>query len=229
MSKFIFSILICLNPFFLFAQESEEDTAGIKKMNSGHQLRFSFDASKILLNNLIDNRRAYEVALDYYLNGEVYAVGEMGTGTSNINYPDLKYQTNNTFLRFGLDKSMFVRKKPQDWGLGFFGFRYGLGMIRRNDAFYSTNDGLGGITTGIISADNFMAHWFELSGGMKVELFKGLFAGWTVRAKFLLNQRALGDLKPAYIAGYGPGEKATAFDYNFYIAYAIRWSSARNH
>ncbi len=228
MSKFIFSFLICLSPCFLFAQESEEDTAGMKKTYSGYQLRFSFDASKLLLNRLVENRSAYEGAIDYYLNGESYAVAEFGAGNSNIDYPDLKYKTNNTFLRLGIDKSLFVRKKPQDWGLGFFGFRYGLGMIRRNDANYTTNDGLGGVTTGVIPADNFTSHWFELTGGMKVELLRGLFAGWTVRAKFLLNQGALGDLKPAYIAGYGPGEKATAFDYNFYIAYAIKWSSAKS-
>lgn len=226
MSKFIFSFLICLSPCFLFAQESE-DTVGTIKMNSGHQLRFSFDASKLLLNNLVENKTAYEGAIDYYLNGELYAVAEFGAGNSNIDYPDLKYKTNNTFLRLGIDKSLFVRKKPQDWGLGFFGFRYGLGLIQRNEAQYTTNDGLGGITSGIIPSDNFRAHWFELTGGMKVELFKGFFAGWTVRAKFLLNQRALGDLKPAYIAGYGPGEKATAFDYNFYLAYAIRWASKK--
>lgn len=226
MSKFIFSFLICLSPCFLFAQENE-DSVGTIKMNSGHQLRFSFDASKLLLNNLVENKTVYEGAIDYYLNSELYAVAEFGAGNSNIDYPDLKYKTNNTFLRLGIDKSLFVRKKPQDWGLGFFGFRYGLGLIQRNEAQYTTNDGLGGITSGIIPADNFRAHWFELTGGMKVELFKGFFAGWTVRAKFLLNQKALGDLKPAYIAGYGPGEKATAFDYNFYLAYAIRWASKK--
>lgn len=226
MSKFIFSFLFFCCPFLLFAQEANDDSVLVKaKANSGHQLRLSFDASKLLLNNLTDNKSAYEGALDYYLNKELYAVADLGMGNSVIDYPDLKYKTNNTFLRLGLDKSLFERKRPQDWGIGFFGFRYGLGFINRSEAQYSTDDGLGGITSGTLAADNFTAHWFELTGGMKLELIKGVFAGWTVRAKFLLNQKALGDLKPAYIAGYGPGEKATAFDYNFYISYAIRWSS----
>jgi hypothetical protein len=224
MSKFIFSLILFCCPFLLFAQEASEYTAVVKKMNSGHQLRFSFDVSKVLLNSLIDNRTTYEFAVDYYLKKEVYGVAEFGAGNSNINYPDLKYQTTNTFLRLGIDKALFVRKKPQDWGLGFFGFRYGLGLIQRNEAQYTTNDGLGGITSGTLPTDNFTAHWFELTGGMKLELIKGFFAGWTVRAKFLFNQKSFGDLKPAYIAGYGLGEKSTAFDYNFYLGYGIRWS-----
>ena len=151
----------------------------------------------------------------------------MGFGNSNIQYADLKYATNNSFLRVGFDKSLFARKRPQDWGLGFFGLRYGLALIQRGDAQYTTDDGLGGHTSGQIASDNFNAHWLELCGGMKVELFRGLFAGWTIRSKFLLNQKAFGDLKPAYIAGYGAGEKLTAFDYNFYIAYAFRWASKK--
>lgn len=227
MSKFIFSLLFIFSSFSLWAQDGDEDTVVTPKMNSGHLLRFSFDASKLLLNQLVDNKTAYEFAVDYYLKGEIFAVAETGFGSSNIDYPDLKYTTTNTFFRLGIDKSLFPRKKPQDWGMGFFGLRYGLGLIQRNEALYVTNDGFGGITFGRIAADNFTAHWFELTGGMKVELLKGFFAGWTVRAKFLLNQKSFGDLKPAYIAGYGAGEKATAFDYNFYLSYALRWPSKK--
>jgi hypothetical protein len=224
MLRFIFSWVFFLVPVVLFAQDLEDDTVVVKKFNSGHQFRIGFDASKILFNSLATNKITYELSLDYYLNKEVYGVTEFGWGSSNIDYTDLKYQTNNSFFRFGIDKSLFVRKSAQDWGLGFFGLRYGLGFINRKEAQYQTNDGLGGVTFGLIPSDNFMAHWVELTGGMKIELLKGFFAGWTVRTKFLLNQKSLGDLKPAHIAGYGAGEKVTAFDFNFYLSYALRWS-----
>lgn len=226
MSKYIFSLFLFCCPLFLFAQENEADTLvpQKKQINSGHLLRFSFDISRILNNALIDNRKAYEGSIDYYLKNELYAVADFGAGSSNIDYADLKYQSNNVFIRAGLDKAMFIRKKPQDWGMAFVGFRYGLGIIKRNEAQYTTNDGFGGITSGTVPADNFAAHWFELTGGMRVELFRNTFAGWNIRFKFLLNQKSSGELKPAYIAGYGAGDKATAFDYNFYFAYAIRWN-----
>jgi len=56
-----------------------------------------------------------------------------------------------------------------------------------------------------------------------VEIFKGLFAGWTIRGKFRLNQAPFRELPPAYIAGYGKGDKNAIFDFGFYINYAIRW------
>lgn len=227
MSKYFFSFLLLCCPFLLFAQANEDDSVKAKTANSGHQLRVSFDASKVLFNSLVKDKKSYEVAVDYYLNNELYALAEFGAGNSDINYPDLKYTSSNTFLRVGIDKSLFERKKPQDWGLAFIGFRYGLGLGKRNEAQYTTDDGFGGITSGTISSDNFTAHWGELTGGMRVELFKNTFAGWNVRFKFLLNQKAFGELKPAYVAGYGPGEKGTVFDYNFYLAYAIRWSSKK--
>ena len=58
---------------------------------------------------------------------------------------------------------------------------------------------------------------------MRVELFKGLFAGWNMRAKFLMNGRSFKDDAPLYIAGYGKGDKGAVFDFNLYISYGIRW------
>lgn len=225
MSKYIFSLLLIFHSFWVQAQEMDDDTVVVKTFNSGHQLRIGYDLSKLLFNSLSTNKMSQEIALDYYWKSELYYVAELGFGNSDINYPDLKYKTNNSFVRLGMDKALFPRKVAQDWGLGFFGLRYGIAAVQRQTANYTTDDGLGGQTFGTIPSANFTAHWLELAGGMKIELVKGLFAGWTVRAKFLLNQKAFGDLKPAYLAGYGFGEKATAFDYNLYLAYGLRWGN----
>jgi hypothetical protein len=226
MLRFICSLFLCAG--FLSVRAQDADTLAVKPVQPvTHQLRVSFDVSKLVQNSLADNRKSWEGALDYYLKNELYLTAEGGAGNSDINYPDLRYASSNLFFRGGIDKALFVRKKPQDWGMGFIGLRYGFGLVKREEAHYTTDDGLGGITNGVVASDRFTVHWLELTGGMRVELFRHCFAGWNVRIRFLLNQQAMGDLKPAYIAGYGAGEKATAFDYNFYLAYALRWSSAK--
>jgi hypothetical protein len=63
----------------------------------------------------------------------------------------------------------------------------------------------------------------ELTGGMRVELVKGLMAGWNLRGKFMMNGKSFKDLSPLNIAGYGKGDKNAAFDFNVYMSYAIRW------
>lgn len=226
MSKFIFSLLLLCQSSMLFAQSASAKAKPLSLNDTLiHQLRISLDASKFLNNGLVANRQSYELSVDYYWHKELYLVSEFGTGFSKIDYPDLHYSSDNVFVRLGMDKALFQRKRAQDWGMAFVGFRYGMGILNRGVASYTTNDHLGGFTAGTIPAIAFAAHWLELTGGMRIELLPHLFAGWNIRLKFLMNPNASGDLKPAFIAGYGAGDKGSAFDYNIYLAYALRWSA----
>lgn len=209
-----------------YAQESDViDNIAANNIDTIRQLRLSFDASKMLTNELYHNQKAFEISIDYYKKKDLYYTIEAGVGSSKVDNQSLKYNTNNAFVRLGFDKSLFKRKASDDWGLGFFGLRYGLNYVMRGKAQYITNDGFGNITNGTISNNNFFIHWFGLCGGMKLELLPHIFAGWTVRAKVMVNAKSSGDLKPIFIAGYGATEKMTAFDYNFFISYAIRWKA----
>lgn len=233
MSKYFFSTLLFLLPLIVAAQTANDSTTAAppppkkKEMNSGHQLRINIDISRPVYNAAYKNRSSYELLLDYYLKNDIYAVAEAGFGNSDINYDNLKYTSKNPFFRLGVDKAIFPRTKPNDWGMALIGLRYGVAMVSRSEAYYTTDDGLGEITSGTIPGKNFTAHWFELTGGMRVELLKNTFAGWNVRAKFMLNPSSFGELKPAYIAGFGSGDKGSAFDFNFYIGYAFRWAKKK--
>ena len=101
--------------------------------------------------------------------------------------------------------------------------RYGLAFINRSEASFTTSDHVWGTTLGTVSSKNFTGHWLEINGGIRVEIFKNIFAGYNLRAKFMLNQNPFKELPPAYVAGYGKGEKATTFDLNFFLLYALRW------
>lgn len=195
----------------------------VKDLHPGHQLRVYFDASKPVINALAKNRQAYDFGIDYYWRKEAYFVVEGGFGNSNINYTDLSYESRNTFFRAGIDKNMLQRLFKKDWDAAFVGLRYGLGLIRRGKATYTVTDPLFGSSSGRLSAQNYTAHWAEINGGVRVELWKNFMVGWNVRAKFLLNPKTFTNLAPAYIAGYGKGDGSTAFDFNLNLCYAFRW------
>lgn len=231
MYRYFFNIVIFLLSALACNAQDESDTLEKKDEKiqpAQHQLRLNLNVSSPFINALTDDslvkRTNYEAALDYYLKNEVYLVLEGGVGTSSINYTDLKYTTRNSFVKIGVDKNMLQRLFPKDWDLFFIGVRYGIGFIERNEATFTTNDNFWGVTTGTIPAKSMMAHWAEVTAGMRVELLKHFFAGYNVRAKFLINDKAFRELPPAFIAGYGKAEKSTVFDFNFYICYAIRWS-----
>jgi hypothetical protein len=191
----------------------------------GHQLRFSFDILKPVLNLTQNITRSYEAQVDYYIKKEIYAVVEGGAGSAIYDYPDLSYRSTNSFFKIGLDKTLIKRIGNRDWDAAFMGARYGVAFINRQEATYTIMDSLWGFSSGTIPSKTFTAHWAEVTGGVRVEILKNLFAGWNVRGKFLLNDKAFRELSPVFIAGFGKGDKTTVFDFNFYISYAIRWGA----
>lgn len=189
-----------------------------------NQVRFGIDISKPIENAFLKNRTGYEFQADYYYKNDVYFTLEGGFGGSNYDYDNLSYTSTNGFFRVGVDKGLLRRIGGSDWDMAFVGARYGMAIINRSEGNYLIVDPLWGNSTGTVPAKSFTGHWAELNAGVRVELFKGIFAGWNVRGKFLINQGQFKELPPSYVAGYGKGDKNTVFDFNFYISYALRWN-----
>jgi hypothetical protein len=189
------------------------------------QVKVLFDVGNFML-NFADNRKAdYQLAADYHFKNSWYLAAEGGYAQGHINYDNLQYKTNSMFLRLGADKSLLQPISKRDLDIVFFGFRYGIGIGTRGSAYYVVPSQFGPTKEGYTDKQDFMIHWGEMTGGIRVELWQGIYAGWNFRAKFLLNGRAFNNnISPNYIAGYGSGEKSTSFGFNIYLGYAIRWN-----
>ena len=223
MLRSIISILFLFASFTVFAQDDDDSTDIVRVTDSFSQARFGIDIAKPIAYSFSSERKSIELEADYYWKKEMYLAADAGWGSSKLNDTSLRFSTSNVFFKAGINKSMLSRVLPNDFDMAFIGFRYGIGFIDRGEAFYRTRDNFWGTTTGIIPGKNMTAHWAEVVSGVKLEIFNGIFAGWTVRGKFLLNKTAFRELPPSYIAGYGAGDKNSIFDFNFYISYAIRW------
>lgn len=203
--------------------DSTDEPARKKVMASGHQLCIGVDILHPILNNFVKNKATWEVEAHYYLKNEFYGVAEGGWGGSTVTYTDLQYNTTNSFVRLGFNKSILARDGPDDWDMMFMGMRLGYAGVKRTAGAYTVIDSVWGNSAGTTDAKNFPVLWAELTGGMRVELLHGLMAGWNLRGKFLMNGKSFKDLAPLNIAGYGRGDKNAAFDFNIYLSYAIRW------
>ena len=223
-----FSVLVVFSSPAAYAQAdtTATDTTEVKvkkKDLAGHQLCLGVDIFHPIVNNFLKDRYSNEIQVDYYLHNEYYMVAEGGWGGSNVNYTDLKYTTTNNFFRFGFNKCVLTRDNPRDWDMMLMGLRVGVADINRSNTSYTITDSFWGNKPGSEKPITFEAYWVELTGGVRVELAKGLCAGWNARGKFLMNGRSFTLTAPLYIAGYGKGDKNTIFDFNMYISYAIRW------
>ncbi|MFT4061346.1 MAG: DUF6048 family protein [Edaphocola sp.] len=188
-----------------------------------HQFRFGFDMARIAANIMYPSRQSYEVQADYLLRNNVYLAGEAGMGKGKIDYDNLKYTAKGFFVKVGVEKQFLDIVGKKDFDIGFLGIRYGAGPGKRTDATYVVTSRFGAVSEGTVPAQNYIAHWGEITGGLKVEIVPHVFLGWSFRMRFLLNPGTFKELAPNFIPGYGQGDKTTAFDLNYYISYALRW------
>lgn len=230
-SSLIFSLSLLLVTVHASAQTDSTDNADPAKdslmARVGHQLNIGVDIVNPILNSFSGNKKGYEAELDYYIGHDLYFVAEGGFGTSKVNYNYLQYNTNNTFYRIGINRCLLQRTTPTDWDMFFIGARFGMAFINRTQTTYTIVDSFWGNATGSLPNKSFSCYWAEVNAGMRVELYKALSVGWTVRGKFLLNSNSFQSVAPQYIAGYGRGDKNSTFDFNVYVNYAIRWKKSK--
>jgi hypothetical protein len=193
------------------------------KEPSVHQFRVGIDIFRIAYSVMYPSRQGYEVQADYLFGKKLYAVAEAGFGKGKIDYDNLKYDNSGYFLRIGIDQQFLDIVNARDFDIGFIGARYGIGFGNRSEASYTVPSPFGPPSEGSVPSQQYVVHWGELTGGIKVEFWKGFFAGWNVRGKFLMNSGIFKELAPNYIPGYGKGDKSTVFDFSVYISYALRW------
>ncbi|HET8574403.1 MAG TPA: DUF6048 family protein [Edaphocola sp.] len=231
--KIVFCFCCLLWAFPVMGQspaDSGQAKAMVKKLSRQpeiHQVTIGFDFGRILFNNLFPSRKGYEMQVDYNWSDNLYFAAETGWGRGKIDYAFLKYTTKGTFIRLGVNKTLLGRLGPNDFDNAFIGVRYGMGFGHMSDAAFSVSSPFGGSSDGEVPGQNYFVHWGELVGGLKVGFWHNLYAGWTVRGKFLFNPGTFGNLSPNYIPGFGKGDKNTIFDFNFYLSYGIQWRQSK--
>lgn len=206
-------------------QSDEDDTTSVKKekvkLPTFDFYRIGFDITKIIASLSQSDYNVFEGQLDVHYKANLFLDLEFGHGNSKVNNQYLSYKSSNTFIRVGIDKTFFGSEFKGDFDNAFVGVRYGLSTVTRGDATYYVYDQIWGNRTGTIPSSKFLAHWLELNAGFRMELVKRIFVGWNMRFKTLVNASKFELLPPSYLAGYGRGEKRTAFGYNFYVLYGF--------
>lgn len=201
---------------------SAENTKLPKQKYAGpYQWRLGIDIARIGFNIADPNRQTYELQLDYKDSDKRYWVLETGYGSGKVDFDYLAYKTQAGFIKIGLDNSMFKPMSKRDFDIVFFGVRYGMALGNRQEATYSFDSPFGGTFVGTADPESFFIHWGEVNIGMKLEVWKRVYLGWTGRAKFLFNAGTFKEIKPTHIAGYGSADKSTSFDINLYLSYAL--------
>ncbi len=155
-----------------------------------------------------------------------YFITEAGVLNMSDKTDYFHYYSNGQFARFGFDYNFYKRKYVGENSIIFIGFRYGIASLNHNANDINIDDAVWGNYhyPKDVPSTKVNAQWIEITGGMRIEVFKNFSMGWSIRLRklnSLTTKKGMEDIKPFIIPGFGDGNSSTAFGFNYSLFYTI--------
>ncbi len=161
----------------------------------------------------------YELAVELDLHNRFFPVWEIGVGRAD-NTPEglnFTYRTQpSLYNRIGLNYNFKYNSESTSFfyiGLryGFSFFTYDIDNITIDNPYWEENEVLS------IAHQKSWAHWGELLGGVRVQVYKNFYMGWTARYHLLIGSKKNDTSAPWFIPGYGTD--STPFGFTYTLGY----------
>jgi hypothetical protein len=197
------------------------------KLLNINKIRLGFDLLKPILSYEEDNLN-YEIVSDLQLTENIYLAGEYGLVDKVIEDENINFNSSGSFLRIGFDYNMFENWIGMDNSI-YIGLRYGTSNfsskildynVRNKDSYFSnlvTNE------FQTIEYSNLSGNWIELLLGIKVETFKNVYLGLSLRLNKLLSDKKPDNFGNLFIPGFNKVTDENTFGsgFNYTLTYSI--------
>ncbi len=185
--------------------------------------RISYDLASLTLLYFDPDRMVYTVSVDFELKQDVYPVADMGYQHVRISRDHYNYSSSGMFVRIGTDVNLLNYEKQLDvYEMMYVGGRYGFAYFNQQAGKIKVTDRYwGDFNDGQIDKHALNAHWISLVGGMRAEVFRNFFMGWSVFMNVRLYTSGAEGMDPYNIPGFGKGSKRVTVTFNYAISYRI--------
>jgi hypothetical protein len=223
--KLLFNILLFLAAFTGMAQESPYsvpiDTTNISKQYIPTGVRFGLDLLGPAL-YLVDNRTlSYELTAETDISnfGIMLEAGHQEFAETNEN---VEYLMKGNFLRVGPEVNFLASDKQlNSFSLGL---RYAWSSFSETVVGDVVEDNWGAVPVSFDIQTNY-SEWVEMTTGVRVRLWKGLFTGYILRFRFLHRATFPGvPFEPYYVPGYGLAARPSTWGFRYYVLYRLQWA-----
>ena len=161
-----------------------------------------------------------ELSMDSEISYNFFPTVEAGFNRVKDHTELHEYDSYGNYFRIGLNYSVTKYKHRLDRNIFFIGARYGYsGFSHQADRISFTNQW--GTYETSMPETNLSAHWFEGVVGLRSEIVKNLYLGYTIRIKTMLSHSDYGNYIPYWVPGYGEATKSLAIGMSFSVFYAI--------
>jgi hypothetical protein len=210
--------------------ESNSNDTLIKKdkLLNINKVRFGFDLLKPIASSSEGDNLNYEIVGDLQLTENIYLAGEYGSIDKLIEDENINFNSTGSFLRVGLDYNLFKNWIGMDNSI-YVGFRYGNSSfsnkilnyeVRNKDSYFSN---LVEDEFQTIEYSNLSGNWIEILLGIKVETFKNVYLGLSLRLNKLLSDEKPNNFGNLFIPGFNKVTDENTFGsgFNYTLTYSI--------
>ena len=198
------------------------------KLLNINKIRFSFDLLKPIASSSEGDNLNYEIVGDLQLTENIYLAGEYGSIDKLIEDENINFNSMGSFLRVGLDYNLFKNWIGMDNSI-YVGFRYGNSSfsnkilnyeVRNKDSYFSN---LVEDEFETIEYSNLSGNWIEILLGIKVETFKNVYLGLSLRLNKLLSDEKPNNFGNLFIPGFNKVTDENTFGsgFNYTLTYSI--------
>ncbi|WP_185965579.1 DUF6048 family protein [Flavobacterium zepuense] len=241
-SRSIFSLLL-LASFSGFSQEADKelkpaavtDTVANPIVKDKYGIRVGVDLHRLSRSFYEDGFTGIEVVGDYRLSRKLYAAAELGNVDYKQDDVQLNYTTKGSYIKLGVDINAYENWLDME-NMIYIGFRYGFSTfsqtlnsykVYQNSSNTLTDETTGNYFDEVTVTPNekygsLSAHWVEVVGGIKAEIFNNFFIGFSFRLNNLLSDKKPATFDNLYIPGFNRTyDGSFGVGFNYTVSYAI--------
>lgn len=169
-----------------------------------------------------------------------YGISKVERNREFLNYTGFTYDSQGSYIRLGADYN-FMHRNFKDEAM-FVGFRYGIASFKHDFQYFGANEAWGynprrlvtiaNVATiiderfpGRITESGLSATWIEIVTGLKVNVWKQLFMGYTARFMLLSGVKGENVLLANDLPGFGNTNQRARVVLNYYISYRIAFKT----
>lgn len=232
MCRYLFISILCLAATALRAQTADERQQRLEDeqdeipepriiVRKDRGLAVGIDLSPFIMRIIDEETTGLAFCAHYGIVTRLFAGGEVGYENTKYSSDDFQYTSNGTFIRIGLDYDIFNSETFPTNDNVFFGFRYCYAWQSHKCDDYTIVDAYWGDLTGSVGNSSVNSHSLDILFGVRCEMLRCIYMGWTFRGRFLLASKHDDALDPYSVAGYGTYSKKANMGFTYTIEYQI--------
>jgi hypothetical protein len=208
--------LFCVGLTANAQEEKQRDSVTVRDFIP-RGIRVGADVVSLIRSRYDDSFTGWEMNAELEVH-RYFLAFEMGNWQLDLTSDDSDYANRGTYFRIGADVN-FTPRNPQG-NILFLGARYGRSIFSES-LTTMVMDPVWGDQEVQYNTDDASGRWFEVTGGLRVRLWKVVWLGYTARFKFGLGTKGTGEMEPHDVPGYGTNDKDSTWGFSYLVMIRI--------